>query len=109
MLNLHMACLLRYAVQNLKSMVWWNIHFSNLEMYWMQWSSLVYCLLTWRTISIRLQLMYTFITQLMYKFITQYSVDFKSVFIKAKSSMKSTFQEAPKRLSHSGQSVIGLA
>ena len=50
----------------------------------------------------------------MYIFITQYKVDFKvtkhySVFIKAMSGMKSTFQAAPKRLSHSGQSVIGLA
>ena len=47
----------------------------------------------------------------MYKFITQYKKVTKhySVFIKAKSGMKSTFQVAPKRLSHSGQSVIGLA
>ena len=50
----------------------------------------------------------------MYKFITQYKVDFKvtkhySVFIKAKSGLKSTFQAAPKRLSHNGESVIELA
>ena len=49
----------------------------------------------------------------MYAFITQYEVDFKVIkhhpaFIKAKYSMKLAFQAAPKRLSHSGQSVIGL-
>ena len=55
-----------------------------------------------------------FIAQLIYKFITQYKVDFEvtkhySVFIKAKSGIKSTFPAAPKILSDSGQSVIGLA